>query len=146
MRLLSVDWAFHKTSIALYDSETKKSYINIGETKTNAGTRIVPMTVKLANILKEIRTEEKIYVASGREIPTEPRTLRQAFDRLLDKLEIKHIKFHGLRHTFSTRAIKAGVDPKTLAKILGHENCNITLDIYTSVTKEMLQKGIEKLA
>ena len=47
------------------------------------------------------------------------------------------IRFHDLRHTFATHAMKGGVDAKTLAGILGHTNASFTLDTYTHVTTDM---------
>ena len=44
---------------------------------------------------------------------------------------------HDLRHTFATHATQGGVDPKTLAGILGHTNASFTLDTYTHVTSDM---------
>ena len=47
------------------------------------------------------------------------------------------MRFHDLRHTFATYAIKSGVDAKTLSGILGHTNASFTLDTYTHVTGDM---------
>lgn len=38
--------------------------------------------------------------------------------------ELPLIRFHDLRHTFATHATQGGVDPKTLAGILGHTNAS----------------------
>ena len=40
---------------------------------------------------------------------------------------------HQLRHTYITNLIYAGVDPKTVQYLAGHENSKITLDIYAKV-------------
>jgi integrase len=37
---------------------------------------------------------------------------------------------HQLRHTYITNLIRAGVDPKTVQYLAGHENSKITMDIY----------------
>ena len=47
------------------------------------------------------------------------------------------IRFHDLRHTFATHALKNGVDAKTLSGILGHTNASFTLDTYTHITEDM---------
>ena len=47
------------------------------------------------------------------------------------------MRFHDLRHTFATHATDGGVDPKTLAGILGHTDASFTLDTYTHVTSDM---------
>lgn len=136
----------NKTVNRYYDCENKTTHLNIGTTKTFKSTRVVPMTRQLNLLLKEKQCESNIYVASGKSKPTEPRTLRQAYSRRLKKLEIAHITFHGIRHTFATRAIKAGIDPKTVAELMGHERCEMTLDVYASCTDEMKAKAIEILS
>ena len=37
---------------------------------------------------------------------------------------------HLLRHTYITNLIAAGVDPKTVQYLAGHENSKVTMDIY----------------
>ena len=37
---------------------------------------------------------------------------------------------HQLRHTYITNLIHAGVDPKTVQYLAGHENSQVTMDIY----------------
>ena len=56
---------------------------------------------------------------------------------ILKNAELPLIRFHDLRHTFATHATQGGVDPKTLAGILGHTNASFTLDTYTHVTSDM---------
>ena len=40
---------------------------------------------------------------------------------------------HLLRHTYITNLIYAGVDPKTVQYLAGHENSKMTMDIYAKV-------------
>ena len=40
---------------------------------------------------------------------------------------------HLLRHTYITNLIHAGVDPKTVQYLAGHENSKVTMDIYAKV-------------
>lgn len=103
------------------------------------------MTETLYETLKERRQEPELYIASNREEPTEPRTLRQGYSRRLKKWGIEYIRPHDLRHTFATRAIENGVDPKTVAALLGHSKCDITLDVYTNTTDRMLSNAIKKM-
>lgn len=53
--------------------------------------------------------------------------------------------FHYLRHTFTTRMIESGVNPKTVQAFLGHKDPKITLGIYTQVTEEMKNQAVEIL-
>ena len=40
---------------------------------------------------------------------------------------------HQLRHTYITNLLYAGVDPKTVQYLAGHENSKTTMDIYARV-------------
>lgn len=43
---------------------------------------------------------------------------------------------HNLRHTFATRLCEAGVNIKVIQEILGHNDIEVTMDIYTDATKD----------
>jgi integrase len=131
-----------RTVYRVYNTITSRSEIVIGPTKTKAGNRVIPIHGDIETELLSRRDEPDIYIASGREYPLEPRTLRQNYIRKIKKAGVRYIKFHDLRHNFATRAIERGMDPKTLSAILGHSNSNVTLNIYTSVTEDMKRKGM----
>lgn len=57
----------------------------------------------------------------------------------------EHCYMHSLRHTFATRCIEKGVQPKTLQKILGHSSIQITMDLYVHVTDEHLEEELDKM-
>ena len=46
---------------------------------------------------------------------------------------------HALRHTFATRCIERGVNPKSLHKILGHAHLSTIMDTYVHVTDDSLE-------
>ena len=67
--------------------------------------------------------------------------------KLLEKARIEeHVRFHDLRHTFSTLAIQSGIDPKTVAEILGHASAEFSLDVYTHVTAGMKKEAAQKIS
>ena len=47
---------------------------------------------------------------------------------------------HSLRHTFTTRLVEADVNIKVIQELCGHTRSDVTLDIYTTVTKELKQR------
>ena len=61
------------------------------------------------------------------------------------KSRLPDIKFHALRHTFSTRALEVGMDYKTLSEILGHSSVGITLDLYAHSLNEHKRNEMNKL-
>jgi len=51
---------------------------------------------------------------------------------------------HTLRHTYATRAIERGVNPKALQKLLGHASLQVTMDTYVHVTDDSMIKAVRK--
>ena len=79
--------------------------------------------------LKKVINDD-YYILTNDERPTEPRTYRNYYKRLMEKLDIPKLKYHGLRHSFATRCIEVGCDYKTVSVLLGHSNISTTLDLY----------------
>lgn len=52
-------------------------------------------------------------------------------------MQLKHIIFHGLRHTHTTLLIESGENVKVVSERLGHSTVNMTLDTYTHVSRNM---------
>ena len=71
------------------------------------------------------------------EKPTSPSAAYHRLKVILKGAGLPDIRFHDLRHTFATHAMRSGVDAKTLSGILGHTNASFTLDTYTHVTNDM---------
>ena len=74
--------------------------------------------------------------------PEKPVAPSSAYNRLKEILRssgLPDIRFHDLRHTFATHALKNGIDAKTLSGLLGHTNASFTLDTYTHITDDMKQ-------
>jgi integrase len=51
------------------------------------------------------------------------------------------LTFHGLRHTYARLALRAGVHPKVVQEVLGHENIGITLDRYSYAVSAFEQEA-----
>ena len=62
--------------------------------------------------------------------------------KLCDEAGIKHFCMHALRHTYATRAIENGMQPKVLQKLLGHASIKTTMDRYVHVTNDSMSKAV----
>lgn len=69
--------------------------------------------------------------------PVSHSSLGHDFNRhILAEMGVHH-RFHDLRHTFATEALRNGIDYKTLSDTLGHFSAAFTMDVYAHVTEEM---------
>jgi len=128
-------------------SNGESGMLEIGETKTEKGKRVIRLPASTLRILTE-RKESALteWIFPNLLEPEKPMNPSTAYDKLKSILKaagLPDIRFHDLRHTFATHALTSGVDAKTLAGILGHTNASFTLDTYTHVTGEMQKNAAE---
>ena len=135
--------------IYIFDKEKqKKRTILVEDTpKTSNSYRDIPIQKDILRLFRSIKKiiKDENYVLTNTTKPTEPRTFRNHFYRILDKLGISHIKFHGMRHTFATKCIEGGADIKTTSVLLGHSNVSITLNTYVHPNEEQKRNIINKI-
>ena len=132
--------------ISNLDSSAKsKTKIIISEPKTNSGKRIIPLPHFLAQYLKEYPHESNTYLLTGTTRHTEPHQFYLRYKTFMKNLGMAGYTFHALRHTFATRCIESGFDPKSLSEILGHSSVKTTLAIYVHPTLEQKRQQMELL-
>jgi integrase len=69
--------------------------------------------------------------------PLRPTQLTRMFARLARKAGLPSLTLHGLRHTYATASLQAGVPVKVVSERLGHANTAITSDLYQHVLRAM---------
>ena len=141
LRWQDISFEENKLQVKRSVSVKKGGGVSIGETKTETGVRCIQMPPSVAELLKSKRqtaiTEWVFPHFLHPEQPISPASAYRKLKVILKNAELPLIRFHDLRHTFATHATQGGVDPKTLAGILGHTNASFTLDTYTHVTSDM---------
>lgn len=134
-------------------------------TKTYAGTRDIPITKLIENILlKASRNKNKLLFSQNGKIIA-PNTINAHFKRICKNANIRvintkkkrhkndieagnlkssKVNTHMLRHTYATRCIESGMSAVVLSKLLGHADIETTLNTYTSVFNKFKEDEIQK--
>lgn len=140
-RIMNIDHQLQRTS--------QMEYI-IESTKSNAGTRKIPMTEDV------YQTFERILENRPKDLPEKmvcgycgflfrdkkgmpevamhwEHRFNHAVKRYNDifKVQIPNITPHVCRHTYCSNQARAGMNPKTLQYLMGHSDIGVTMNTYT---------------
>ena len=118
-----------------------------GDTKTYAGTRKIVLPPSTAQLLRDRKKKSFspwiFHDPIRPEAPMNPKSAYHQLKKLLAQTGLPNIRFHDLRHTFSSHALASGVDAKTLSGILGHTKASFTVDTYTHTTGDMHRRAAD---
>lgn len=81
--------------------------------------------------------------------PIRPTSLSRRFATLANGAGLPDLSprpFHGLRHTYATLSLEAGVPIEVVSKRLGHASIAITADLYQHVTRSVDREAAEAVA
>lgn len=114
-----------------YDQNKKsKTIVILDQAKSISSIRNIPIPSFLIPILMKFKKDDEYFFLTGDKYFIEPRSFTNHYKAMMKSINLDGYNFHCLRHTFATRCIENGCDPKTLSEILGHSNVKITLDRY----------------
>ncbi len=138
-----------KTIIRVKDltSSPRKTIVVLNNPKTASSKREVPIPSFLIPFLKKLSQNKQpdfFLITSNKKI-MEPRIYFSKYKKILKEIGLEKYNFHALRHTFATRCIEKGSDPKTLSEILGHSSVKITLERYVHPNYKDKSNLINKL-
>ena len=71
-----------------------------------------------------------------------PERFSRELTRFLKANKLREIPYHGLRHTYATRALEEGVPLSIVSERLGHANELVTASVYQHVTSEFSRQAI----
>jgi integrase len=75
-----------------------------------------------------------------------PERISSWFKRLGTEAGLPSLSVHGLRHSYATAALGAGVAAKVVSSRLGHSSISLTLDLYSHVLPETDQDAADRVA
>ena len=134
-------------------------------TKTYAGTRDIPITNLISDVLinRSLQTNDLLFTVDGKLIDNSTinahfkkicknagirvETIKKTKNKLYNdtcNLKTSNVNTHMLRHTYATRCIESGMTAVVLSKLLGHTDIDTTLNTYTSVFNQFKENEIEK--
>jgi len=143
LRWRDIDLAKPSISVSrtLYKS---KGVIEFREPKTDRSRRCISITEKLATYLRDYKAyKESLNLHLGRLLhlddlvfcnaegkPLDPHVVSHSFSKIAKRAGLGSVRFHDLRHTFATLALKRGALPKVVSDALGHSSVAFTMDTY----------------
>jgi len=83
-------------------------------TKNKSSYRTLPLFDDIANMLLDVKEKQQA----------------QHFSMLLDKNDMRHIRFHDLRHSCASLLLAKGIPMKSIQEWLGHSNFSTTANLY----------------
>ncbi len=154
-KIINIDHQLQRSS--------KMEYI-IESTKTNAGTRKLPMTDDVAQCFRAIIEDreppehERIIDGYGGFLFTDKKGYPEVamhwehrFKHMLNRyneiyrVQMPKITPHVCRHTYCSNMAKAGMNPKTLQYLMGHSDIGVTLNTYTPLGLEDAEGELKRV-
>jgi integrase len=132
----------------------------MSEPKTRRGRRTIaldPLTLQALKVHAARQANEQsewneAWIDSGfvftREDgqPLHPWVVSKAFRDHRTAAMLPEIPLHGLRHTYATLALAAGINPRIVSARLGHATVALTLDVYSHVLPQQDRQAAEAIA
>ena len=154
-KIVNIDHQLQRASDMRYILET---------TKTNAGTRKLPITDEVAECFRAIiedrkkpKKEKMIAGHTGflflddKGNPEVAMHWQHRFNHMVHRyndiyrVQMPNITPHVCRHTYCSNMAKAGMNPKTLQYLMGHSDIGVTLNTYTHLGLEDAEDELQKM-
>ena len=154
-RTINIDHQLQRTSDMRYIIET---------TKTDAGTRVLPITEDVAQMFQAIiedrnapNVEKSIDGYSGflfyddNGMPLVAMHWQHRFNHMVGRyndiyrVQMPNITPHVCRHTYCSNMAKSGMNPKTLQYLMGHSDISVTMNVYTHIGFDDAEEELKRM-
>ena len=136
----------------------------IETTKTDAGTRVLPITEDVAQMFQAIiedrnatKVEKSIdgyrgflfYDDNG--MPLVAMHWQHRFNHMVGRyndiyrVQMLNITPHVCRHTYCSNMAKSGMNPKTLQYLMGHSDISVTMNVYTHIGFDDAEEELKRM-
>ena len=145
-RIIDINHQLQRTSEMEYIVES---------TKTNAGTRKIPMTDEVHRCFQSILEDREVpqvenmvggltgfLYLDGNGMPLVAMHWEHRFNNMVNRYneiyreQMPNITPHVCRHTYCSNQARAGMNPKTLQYLMGHSDIGVTMNVYTHLGLE----------
>ena len=136
----------------------------IETTKTDAGTRVLPITEDVAQMFQAIiedrnapKVEKSIDGYSGflfyddNGMPLVAMHWQHRFNHMVGRyndiyrVQMPNITPQVCRHTYCSNMAKSGMNPKTLQYLMGHSDISVTMNVYTHIGFDDAEEELKRM-
>ena len=136
----------------------------IETTKTDAGTRVLPITEDVAQMFQAIiedrnapKVEKAIDGYSGflfyddNGMPLVAMHWQHRFNHMVGRyndiyrVQMPNITPHVCRHTYCSNMAKSGMNPKTLQYLMGHSDISVTMNVYMHIGFDDAEEELKRM-
>jgi len=164
LTISDIDFQKHSINIDHQLMKHGKDKYYIQKTKTDAGTRVIPMTPDVEACFKKIIAKRKpprrepvidgkmgfLYFDKDGSVMYSLhwekyfQHIREKYNKIY-VTKMPYITPHICRHTYCSNMAKSGMNPKTLQYLMGHSDISVTMNTYTHVTFDDVQAEVISL-
>ena len=136
----------------------------IETTKTDAGTRVLPITEDVAQMFQAIiedrnapKVEKSIdgysrfLFCDDNGMPLVAMHWQHCFNHMVGRyndiyrVQMPNITPHVCRHTYCSNMAKSGMNPKTLQYLMGHSDISVTMNVYTHIGFDDAEEELKRM-
>ena len=153
---LVIDKQMCRTYLFMEDGSRRLKKDDPQSLKTESSKRVLPLLMLALPVMeKAIQDSREKHERQGLKFdgsstlfvddlcrPIEEKRANRRLGAICKKVGIEPRPLHPIRHSYATRLFEAGIDVKTVQKLMGHSDYKTTMDIYTHVMPEKKMEAV----